>query len=155
MTAHIGTADTKAFAESTKLPIASIDTDMELSEASEVLGRLANTFDTSTWVDNTTTPNLVRKIIAMRYVGSMFLRTYPEEVDAVDNYGIWLLSQAEMLLAGLTGGSLILTEIDGDVITPTTDGSIDGYPTDASSALDPTYDDPSLGGPAFSMGKVF
>jgi len=140
--AHIALNDVTPFAESTKMPIASIESVLEVSETIEVLARLSNVFDTSTWVDDTTTPSLVRKIIAMRYISAMYLRTYAEDEDT-SSYGRWLYQRSEMLLNSLASGTLILTDPDDEVVEATNPATPEFYPNDESSAETPTYEDPS------------
>jgi hypothetical protein len=102
-------------------------------------------------MDETTTPKLVRKILAMLYTGWFYLRTYSEDED-ISNYGQLLISQAEKLISGIVTGTLVLDDV---TTPPSNPDTADFYPTDASSAQSPTFDDPSLGGPVFSMGQIW
>jgi hypothetical protein len=78
------------------------------------------------------------------------MRQYSEDVGTQENtYALKLDANAEMLIAGILDGSI---EIPGTIST-TTDPAY--YPTDASSAQDPTDLDPSLGPAKFSMTTVF
>jgi hypothetical protein len=61
-----------------------------------------------------------------------------------------LKENAGMLIQGLIDGTI---EIPG--VPPTSSPNPSFYPNDASSALEPTLEDPSLGPARFSMGKVF
>lgn len=144
--------DAKAWAEQIKLPITVLDIELEESIATTVLAKLGVAFDTSAWVSPATTPMIVRKIVGMQYVASYIHRAQSSEED-LNEYALWLWANAEALIEGLIAGTLV---IDPGAGIPTTDVSSPVYyPTDASSAAEPTPDDQSLGGPAFTMGVVW
>ena len=63
--ARIELADAQAWAEPFKLPLTSLESGLEDSISTQVLAKLAIAFDTSPWTTFSTTPELVRKIIAM------------------------------------------------------------------------------------------
>lgn len=152
MTALITAAEANAWADHVKLSIDTLDGELEAAQAVEVLSRIGTTYAVSGWIDSNTTPSLVRKIIAMKYVGWFFQRTYSEDSEA-SNYGLLLVAQAENLIDGIVAGTLSLPgaiSVDGSVI-----GSPAFYPNDESSALSPTPDDRSLGPNSFSMGQVW
>jgi hypothetical protein len=148
MTNHITPAEAQAWAEGTKLTIATLDNELELHLSTEVIDRLASAFDTSTWVDSATTPKLVRTIISKLYVAWFYDRQYSEDIEQGNNYADRLKANAETLIAGLIAGTIGLPGV-ADTVGPVF------YPTDASSAQQPTVDDPSLGPAAFSMGMRF
>jgi hypothetical protein len=150
--ARIEVEEAQAWVEGTKLGIIDFDANLLDQVETQVLGRIGTQFNTSTWVSPETTPKMVRTIIAMFYVAWFYDRQYSEEQEAGNDYAALLRAQAEGLLAGVLDNSIDLPEVPGD------GGTSDGpsfYPTDASSALEPTYDDPSLGPAAFSMGTKF
>jgi hypothetical protein len=150
--AHIDVNDTSAWAEPLRLPITVLDNDLEDSIATQVLAKLAVVIDVTSWLDLNSTPEIVRKIIAMQYVASYINRSQSSEED-LNNYALWLWANAETLIDGLIAGTLVL---DPTVPPDGTDPSSPlYYPTDASSAQEPTPDDMSLGGPAFSMGRIW
>lgn len=148
---HIKLEEANAYADGNKLKFDELDAELEASSASQVLSRIGQVYDASTWVDEDTTPNLVRKIIAMTYVAWFYQRVYSEDED-VSNYAAWLLAQADKLTEGITSGTLVLPDV---VVSPINPDQPIFYPTDASSAQRPTYADPSLGGPVFSMGRIW
>lgn len=148
---YISIEEANAYADKNKLNIAFIDTDLEASQAELTFAKISQVYDASTWVDGTTTPSLVRKVIAMQYVGWYYLRVYSEDED-VSTYGQLLLSQAAEILEGIVTGTLVLTDVSVPAINPDQPSF---YPTDVSSAQSPTYEDPSLGGPTFSMGRIW
>ena len=152
MTSHITPAEANAWADHVKLSVTSVDSELEAAQAVEVLSRIGTVYAVSGWTDPLTTPSLVRKIIAMKYVGWLFQRTYSEDAP-ISDYGLLLIAQAENLIDGIIAGTLALpgsTTVDGQIT-----GSPAFYPNDASSALTPTSEDRSLGPNSFSMGQVW
>jgi hypothetical protein len=150
--AFIQASDANAWADKSKLNITVLDADLESQTAAEVLGRVSAAYDVSAWTGFSNTPTLVRKIISMLYVGWFYERTYSEDEDT-SNYGAMLIDSAERLLIGIESGQ---TVIDGLIPSLASKNlSADFYPTDLSSAGTPNIDDPSLGGPAFTMGQIW
>lgn len=150
--AYIVLAEPQTWAEASKLTMTALDEGLTDTIATEVLARLAGIFDTSPWVDTTTTPKLVRKIIAMKYVGWYINRTYSSD-EGMSLYAWRILQMADNLISGLIDGSIIL--VDDTNPANALSGTAQFYPTDASSALEPTIDDMSLGGPSFTMGVIW
>lgn len=159
--AHINVSDAQSFLESTKANLTSLDPVLENEWATYVLGRLADTyldpsFGIQTWVDTTTTPQLVKMAIAMFYAGWFYDRQFSEEDTGTTSYGAELRTNAELLLEGIISGSILLVELlpHQAATAPTF------YPTDVSStsqalAINTDPDDMSLGPPKFGMSKVF
>jgi len=149
--ARITPADAQGWAETTKLSVSTLDASLVGQIETEVLGLLSSAYDTTTWIDETTTPNLVKVIIAKFYVAWFYDRQYSENQTEGNDYAALLRTNAQMLIDGLIDGTI---DIPGE--TPAGSGLGPAfYPNDASSALEPTFDDPSLGPARFSMGKVF
>jgi hypothetical protein len=150
--ARITVQEARAWAEPTKLKIDTLDADLLAHMEEEVLGQLQTVFDTSTWLDQTSTPKLVRTIISKKYVCWFYRKAYSEDTDAKNPYAQTLDDNANMLVLGLVSGTIEIPGIPaGDVSSPSF------YPTDASSLLDPLDfpDDPSVGPAKFSMTTVF
>lgn len=148
---YITVDEANAYADKNKLIVNSVDVDLETSQATQLFAKLGQVYDVSTWVDDTTTPSLVRKVLAMLYTGWFYLRTYSEEED-VSNYGQLLIDQANDLVNGIVAGTLVLSDVSVPAINPDQPSF---YPTDASSELTPTYEDKSLGDAVFSMGRIW
>lgn len=148
---NIDIQQAQAWAEKTKLNLGSaLDDELEASIAAQVIGQVAQAYETSSWVDSDTTPKLVRSVIAMYYVSWIYDRTYSEEAD-LSSYGALLRLRADQLLASIVSGGVVLPDV-----TPTSDiGSPEFYPTDASSLQTANADDTSLGGEKFTMGVIW
>jgi cytochrome oxidase Cu insertion factor (SCO1/SenC/PrrC family) len=153
--ARISLAEAQAWVEATKFTITTIssppNSDMLVQLEEEVLARVASVYDTTTWVDATTTPRLIRVAIAKLFVAWAYRRQYSESViDSDAEYAMQLEGNAELIIAGIVDGSIEIPGLPGSATN-----SPAFYPNDASSAMEPTFDDPSLGPAAFSMGQVF
>jgi hypothetical protein len=144
--------EAQVWCERTKLDLgSSLDGGLEGQVASTVLARLGSTYNTSTWTTTLTTPPVVKTIIAMFYAAWMYNKRYSDDNDDTNAYADKLMEMAEAMLVNLLDGT---TEIPG--VDPTVDsGAPAFYPTDASSAECPTWDDQSLGPAAFSMQTKF
>ena len=160
--AHIVVADAQTWLENTKANLTALDPNLENQVSTNVLARLSDvyndpSFGVPTWVDNTTTPVIVKQVIAMFYAGWFYDRQYSEMVAAEGtSYGVVLRTYAETLIVGLLSGSIEIAEIQPNEpdVAPTY------YPTDTSSTssalmnnTDP--DNMSLGPAKFGMSQVF
>lgn len=149
--ARIEIQEAQGWAEPTKLPIPALNPLLLDQVEVQILSRLGSAYDTSTWVDAITTPELVRSAIAMQYVGTEIMKAYSEDPGSGNQYARWLLSKAEDIIKGILDGTI---ELPG--ISPaSTVGQPSFYPNDLSSIMDPTWDDRSLGPEKFSMGGSF
>lgn len=136
-----------------KLTIGTLNAELLNQVEVQVLSALSNSgYDTSTWTNDTTTPKLVRSIIAMLYVAWLYDKAYSEDVDEGNAYAALLRGAAQANIAGILDGTFTL---DGAVLTGVAADSPSFYPTDNSSRLSPTDYDSSLGPAAFSMGQRF
>lgn len=160
--AHIVLADAQTWLEGTKAHLTALDPNLETQISNDVLARCSTTFPdlVSTWVDNNTTPALVKMVIAMNYAGWFYDRQFSEMItSSPTTWGMVLRANAETILDGIISGSVVLPEvIAAGSSDPQTDPIF--YPTDVSSttqALEDNTDpdDNSLGPAAFGMQKVF
>lgn len=158
--AHITTSQVQAWLETTKCTISAIDPNLEAEVSGEVLGRLTQTYNefVPAWVDSTTTPAIVQKVIAMMYAGWFYDRQYAEVIsqEPGQSYGLTLRTWAAQLLADIIRGIVAIEEIEPNqpAVAPVF------YPTDVSSTWDAwrtntDCNDQSLGPAKFGMGKIF
>ena len=153
--AHVTVDGVQAWLEQTKLTLASLDTELEDAISTTVLARVGYAYDISGWTDVNTTPNLIRKIIAIKYAAAHYAKTYSEDSDLSD-YAVYLDKMADTLLDGVVSGALEIVDL-GSGVEFESSGDPAFYPNDASSALDPRDPnfDTSVGPAAFSMGQIF
>lgn len=147
---RITASEAQGWGERTKLNLSTLDTDLCQQVEEEVLARIGGVYDTSTWVDAVTTPRLVRVIIAKTYVAWFYDRQYSEDQTSGNDYAAMLRANAELLITGILDGTIDIPGMESE------SGAVAAfYPNDASSAQQPTSEDPSLGPAKFSMGKRF
>jgi hypothetical protein len=160
--AHITVDIVNSWTDKVKLNVAKLDSDLEDSVSVEVLAVVSHAYDVSGWIDSSTTPALIQKIIGMWYVGWFFQRTYSED-DGINTYGVMLLANAQTLLNSIVTGTIVLPDAGANSNLNISNPLY--YPTDASSSIKPSdtgwstefghFADQSVGEEKFSMGSVF
>lgn len=150
--ARIAVSDANAWLESTKLTLSTLEPELSLQIETQIVARLATTFSTITWVDENSTPKLVKSIIAMYYAAAVYDRAYTDDNDTTNNWAHVLRTLADANIAGLIAGSVVLAE---DPTANANTGTPMFFPNDLSSSQSPTIENPSDGGPAFTMGTMF
>lgn len=149
--ANIELADAQAWIEPTKLTLSALDVQLEAQVTTQIYSRLLGTFETTSWNTPATTPAIVRSIIAMYYVAWVYDRAYSDDAEA-NAYAQLLRQYADANIAGLIAGTIELVELpDANVGV----SSPSFFPNDASSARQPTPENPSDGPPSFTMGTIF
>jgi hypothetical protein len=153
VSANIDIQEAQAWTEKTKLDLGtSLDGELEASISAQVIGQIAQVYDTSSWSDSSTTPRLVRSIVAMLYVAWYYDRSYSEDAGAGSSYGALLRMNANTLLTGIVAGNIALSDV-----TPAVDtGQPAFFPTDTSTAADPLDTGETSDGPEkFSIGTIW
>lgn len=147
---RITVEDVRGWVEVTKLNVQSLDMNFLPQLETEILAKIGTVYDITPWIDAASTPALIRVILAKYYAGWIYDRAYSENQSLANPYAAMLKENAGMLLQGLIDGTI---EIPGVPAESNPNPSF--YPNDASSALEPTLFDSSLGPARFSMGRVF
>ena len=156
MVAHISLEEAQQWFQSTKLQLEAIDAELEATASAMVLGHLADSYDTTTWVDSTSTPSLVRKIISMLHGAWLYNRVVSEQqVENAITYGDRLERAAMTLLESVAAGNVVLTDTT-EVNLQDASTAMEFWPTDAATANAELLPEDAASAPrAFSMGKVF
>lgn len=144
--AHVTQPEVQSWLEATKLTISTVDAELEATAAVTVFGALTHDYDTTTWTDSTTTPAIVRKVIAMFVAAWTYNRQYSEDAPDGNAYANWLEAKANMLLQGLIAGTIDIIEVPG---VPVSIGTPTFYPDDTTGAV-AVYD--ALGNQVFPTG---
>ncbi|SRR5712691_2817715 len=147
---RISIDDVKAWVEDSKLRPQALDLDHLSQLEEEILARIGGIYDTTVWLDKSTTPRLIQVIIAKTYTSWLYNKFYSENQGISNSYARMILNNAETLIAGILDGTI---EVPG--VVPSNPVGASFYPNDLSSVMTPTFDDPSLGPAKFSLGKVF
>lgn len=149
--AHITLGDAQAWIEPSKLTLSTLDTTLENAVSSQVFAQLGSVYNTADWVDEMDTPDVIRGLISMYYVSWIYDRTFSSDGNNnPGDYATRLRQRADMLLTSIVAGDVDIPEQPTSTVSEPS-----FYPNDASSALEPSRDDPSLGPAAFTMGTVW
>jgi len=153
--ARISVAEAQAWGESSKLKITSLDASLLAHVEAMVLAEIGRAYDPlliqALWVNDATTPQIVRTLIAMRYVSLYYDRQYSED-EGRNPWGRRLENMAKSLSEAIQTGAVDIPEITG--VTGIA-RSPRFYPNDASSAeAGATEEDPSAGPPLFTTNMV-
>lgn len=153
--ARVTVAEVQGWLDGAKITISSLDTELIANLEEETLDRLAVAYDISGWTNNSNTPKLIRTIISKYYASWLIDRFYSENLPDLSPYAKRLCDNADMVITGVINGQIIVKDSTGTTVTPAVSRGASFYPNDNSSAQTPTLDDPSLGGPYFSLGRAF
>jgi hypothetical protein len=153
--ARIDVTEAQAWAESSKLTI-TLDTALLTMVEAMVLGELNRAYDVSAiqslWVNSATTPQLVRNLIAMKYVSLYYDRQYSED-ESRNPWARRLDQMARDLMDALSTGAIDIPEVSGVTGIARAPRF---YPNDTSTAATgATADDPAAGPNKFSMNQAF
>ena len=99
-----------ALTDSSKLNITTIDTELESQIVAQVFSELRGLYDTTTWVEESTTPKLVKSILSMIYTGMVYNKTYAVDGADTDLYGNMLIADANKLLDSVSSGVSVLVD---------------------------------------------
>jgi len=130
----------------------SFDNDLgeEVNISLLVRAALHTAYDTSSWVDRTTTPSLVRKVIAARVASVLYRKVYADQADELP-YADWLNGWADDTLEGIANGTLrlldVVTTVEADAAQVAR--SIAFKPNDATATAD--VEDATK----FTIGQIF
>lgn len=137
--AHVGVDDVNTWLEASKLSVSEIEPGLDVYATGLIVGALISRFDTTTWVDEATTPSLVKQLIAMLYAAAFYRREYSE--DLVDGTGLnwaqWLESSAGGYVSQIVSGVIDIIGLPGEVDAGLALPAF--YPTDESSIDEPAF----------------
>lgn len=160
---RIEVADVQNWCEPTKLTVGDLNDGWVLQIETIVMSKLEAGFDISTWVDPTTTPEIIKSVIAMEYASFLYDKQYSEDSDDSNAWAARLDMMANDLIDGMLAGSVV---IDGYVQAEEHSDPA-SYPTDKSSTPMPhgpanvqwspnhVWGDPSANPAMFSVGMRF
>jgi hypothetical protein len=128
---HVTIPEVQSWLDAGKIELPTNDTlPEEFNVSTYVLAKLGQIYNVSTWVDTTTTPNLVRVIISAKVAASRYNKLYSEEDDAGNKYANKLEVWAEGIITALLNGTIVLV----DYPTPVTANDPAYYPNDATGS---------------------
>lgn len=129
---YLDTDRVQAFLQHTKFNIGGVEEEYE-SVATIVIGKVTQRYDTSVWLDEDTTPDLILNLMAM-LAAAMYLRKVASEEDGLTSYADSLESRVDAICEAIVNGTLV---IDGETYNsefPTGSGP-SYFPDETATAL--------------------
>jgi hypothetical protein len=145
MALHVSLSDVQQWLEKTKLTLTEVDPEFEASATAIAFSILSSRYDTSTWTNETTTPEIVRVGLSMWIASYEYRRAYSESTAATANsYADWLEKRGSFIIEGLQNG---LIDIPGVIETSS--------PTTPLYWPDDTTGDDGVSEAKFTIGRAF
>lgn len=130
----------------TKLTVADVDVELEATAQQIVFSAIPTEYDTTLWVDDDTTPQLIQRIISMFVAAWIWKRAAEGGVDLDSTtWGVQLEEMAYRLLGQVADGTMV---IPGGTTYDSATGQPSFYPTDAEEEVEGQER-------KFSMGTTF
>lgn len=98
-----------AWTDKDRYNLTTLDATLADQIAAQVIGQASQAFDTATWVSSATTPDLIKSVMAMLYVGRVYQARNIDTVDDISFYGSKLILDAEALLENIISGATKIT----------------------------------------------
>jgi hypothetical protein len=131
--AHVSIADVQFYLDKNKLEIDENDQlEDETTYVDIVFSRVSNLYSVSGWTDATTTPSLIKRIIAMLIAASRYNKIYSEEDDAGNRYAGKLEARAYGLIDMIISGQASVLDSSMNPLAETADPKF--WPNDVSNA---------------------
>lgn len=133
--ARVTGQDVQTFLDADLYPIRENDTFPEESTfADMVFARLGQVYNTSTWLDTSTTPTLVRRILAMLIAANRYNKKHSEDDDAGNRYANKLEARAWDLIELILNDQAVLYDASLLELAELNDPKF--WPTDQTGASD-------------------
>jgi hypothetical protein len=131
--AHVTVAEVQGWLDKDREPIPEndpLDDDVQFSTL--VFAKIQQVMNTAGWIDVSTTPPVIRKIIACLVAANRYNRIYAEEEDAGNKYAGKLERLAWGWIQDIIDGKMVVLDNSGVEILNANDPRF--YPTDATGA---------------------
>jgi hypothetical protein len=147
---YLAVKDIQSWLQQSKYAISSVDSGFETAAVAYVFGEIQQRYDTSSWVNATTTPDLVLIALAMQ-VASYELRRAAGEEDGRTTYADFLDQRACKLVDSIVTGAVVL---EGATVSTGSLGQGPAFfPDNGAELRDPS--DPTFAPAYFSMSQIF
>jgi hypothetical protein len=103
--------EVQAWLEQSKLTVTEVDQSLHEAARALVFSRVAEVYDTETWVDVSTTPDLIRKVASLYIAAWVYNRAFSSLADVGTTYGDKLIAMADTLCAAIIGGDASLLDV--------------------------------------------
>jgi hypothetical protein len=127
--AHVTLDEIQQWLAPTKFGLNAIDVELEATAVSFIFGRLEDRFDVSGWTNETTTPDLVRKTVALYIAIMEYERAIAEDYPSGDSYSKRLWTRMETLIEGILADEIHIGQDQDETLSALESPAF--YPTDA------------------------
>ena len=111
----INAQDIQTWLDGTKLTVATVEIGLEEVAKTEIFSAVALQYVTTGWIDESTTPLLIRQLIGMQVAAWLYRRAYSETELASPNYADILEQHIASIIAGIIMGTIDLIDVPGVV----------------------------------------
>lgn len=133
MPTYVTLGQVQSWLQDTKYTLSEVDDELEGSASDKVIGFLSQRYDVSGWTNDTNTPALVIRLIAMLTAARTLRRAISED-DGKTLYPDWLEERVMKMLEGLVDGSISIPGVEPDPDSPLGSGPI-FFPTNQATEL--------------------
>jgi hypothetical protein len=106
---HVIAEEVQVWLNNTRLTLSEIDDQFEAAAASVIFARVATRYDTSGWVNDATTPGIVRVALSRLIAAYEFRKAYSEvTADTAGSYADWLEVGAMSIADSIANGIIDL-----------------------------------------------
>lgn len=111
---YLGQEDVDQFIQDDLELATPIEDEVKLEQFAKnyVFGKLQDVYDITGWDDASSTPSLVLTMMAMYFVGRIYVRNNTTREDEVASYGRYLMSEVDKLIDDLLNDRIELLEQD-------------------------------------------
>jgi len=111
---YLGQEDVDQFIQDDLELATPIEDEVKLEQFAKnyVFGKLQDVYDITGWDDASSTPSLVLTMMAMYFVGRIYVRNNTTREDEVASYGRYLMSEVNKLIDDLLNDRIELLEQD-------------------------------------------
>lgn len=111
----LSAGEVQQWLEKTKFTVVEVDEELEASAKDLVFSSAARLYDTALWVDEASTPSLIRKVMSMLVAAWTYEAALSEATTDTNQYAALLEQRAMLLLAGINEGTIDLVDVPGTV----------------------------------------
>jgi hypothetical protein len=104
---YLSTQDVQTWLQNTKYKISSVEEGFESAAVAYTFAEVAQRYDTSTWLNSASTPQLILTLLSMQ-VAAYELRRAAGEEDGRTTYADALDSRASAMCSAIVSGAVIL-----------------------------------------------
>lgn len=132
---YVSVRNIQAWLERSKFPISSVNQEFLETAKNLLFAELGQMYDTTTWLDEDTTPSIVLNCMAMQ-IAAFEYRAAVSQDGGEDTYANILEERLQKVICSITSGALVLPDTFPVDTTSSVGGGPAFFPTDISTELE-------------------